>query len=58
MTDHARGRDDEVVEDGFGSTWVKCAAGCTLHVVRPGKAQCDCEARQRQHTLSTGGRHA
>ena len=43
MTDHAVGCNDEVVEDGFGSTWAKCGPGCDLHVVRPGKAQCDCE---------------
>ena len=32
------------VEDGFGSVWVKCSSDCGLHVVRPGKAQCDCDA--------------
>ena len=33
------------VEDGHGSTWVKCGPGCDLHVVRPGEAQCSCAAR-------------
>lgn len=34
----------EVVEDGFGGRWVKCKARqCGLHVVRPGKVQCDCD---------------
>lgn len=32
------------VEDGLGSCWEKCLfSECGLHVVRPGKAQCDCE---------------
>lgn len=34
---------DDQVSDGFGSTWVKCSPTCDLHVVRPGKAQCNCE---------------
>ena len=34
----------DVVEDGFGGRWVKCKARqCGLHVVRPGKVQCDCD---------------
>ena len=34
----------EVIEDGFGGRWVKCKARqCGLHVVRPGKVQCDCD---------------
>ena len=32
------------VEDGFGSAWVRCGPACRLEVVRPGKAQCDCES--------------
>ena len=34
--------DAKVIEDGFGSTWIKCGPGCDLQVVRPGKAQCNC----------------
>ena len=30
------------IHDDFGSTWVKCASDkCSLHIVRPGKVQCD-----------------
>ena len=30
------------IEDGFGNVWTKCGkADCGLHVVRPGKTQCD-----------------
>lgn len=30
------------VDDGFGNTWLMChAADCDLHVVRPGKVQCN-----------------
>jgi hypothetical protein len=29
------------VNDGFGSSWVKCGKGCDLQVVRPGKVQCN-----------------
>lgn len=32
-----------VIEDGFGSTWVRCADDCRMQVVRPGKVQCDCD---------------
>lgn len=33
-----------MIEDGFGNTWSKCEReNCGLHVVRPGKVQCDCE---------------
>jgi hypothetical protein len=32
---------EELVEDGFGSTWSKCSHPlCDLQVVRPGKSQC------------------
>lgn len=33
------------VEDGFGGVWQRCnrPGGCGLQVVRPGKAQCNCE---------------
>ena len=37
------GHRNELVEDGFGSTWVKHGPDCDLHVVRPGKAQCNCD---------------
>lgn len=30
-----------VISDGFGNSWRKCAAGCHLEIVRPGKVQCD-----------------
>ena len=32
------------IDDGFGNSWLKCElkAGCGMHVVRPGKAQCWC----------------
>jgi len=36
------GHHGEVVEDGFGSLWVRCGSRCDLEVVRPGKAQCSC----------------
>ena len=35
------------IEDGHGSCWVKCHKNCGLHVVRPGKAQCDCDGFDR-----------
>lgn len=34
----------EVINDGFGNAWVKCLrADCSLHIVRPGKVQCEGE---------------
>lgn len=37
-------RFEDTISDGFGSEWAKCRRpDCGLHVVRPGKAQCDCE---------------
>ena len=33
-----------VVDDSFGNAWDKCERfDCGLHVVRPGKVQCDAE---------------
>lgn len=44
-----RAREDEpvvrggVITDGLGNFWRKCAKrDCKLHVVRPGKVQCEC----------------
>jgi hypothetical protein len=31
----------DYIEDGFGSRWPLCGPYCDLHVVRPGKVQCD-----------------
>lgn len=34
---------ERTIEDGFGSCWELCdRQDCGLQVVRPGKAQCDC----------------
>lgn len=33
------------VEDGHGNAWAKCKADCRMHIVRPGKADCDCDWR-------------
>ena len=36
--------DDETVSDGFGSTWSAWCPMCgrkSIHVVRPGKCQCE-----------------
>lgn len=41
------------VEDGLGGLWPKCSENCSLHVVRPGKVQCnrDCaECPSREET--------
>jgi hypothetical protein len=35
-------RPEQTVADDFGSVWVKHGPDCDLHVVRPGKAQCNC----------------
>ena len=36
--------DDKTIDDGFGNAWKKCnAPRCGLHIVRPGKVQCDCD---------------
>lgn len=32
---------DNTISDGFGSFWIPCRSDCGLHVVRPGKVQCD-----------------
>lgn len=29
------------IHDGFGSCWDRCGDDCDLHIVRPGKAQCN-----------------
>lgn len=35
---------DQEIEDGFGSSWMKCdRKNCGLQVVRPGKTQCWCD---------------
>lgn len=34
------------VEDGYGSSWRRYHANCGLHVVRPGKAGCNCDHLQ------------
>ena len=34
------------IDDGFGSTWLRCKPDCQLEVVRPGKVQCECEYRE------------
>lgn len=36
-------RDADTIQDGFGSTWVKCSPTCDMQVVRPGKVQCSCD---------------
>lgn len=32
-----------VLDDGHGNTWEKCGPICRMHIVRPGKTQCDCD---------------
>jgi hypothetical protein len=33
-----------LLDDGFGNVWMKCEReDCDLHIVRPGKVQCQCE---------------
>ena len=32
-----------IVDDGFGSEWVRCKADCGIQFVRPGKVQCECD---------------
>jgi len=34
-------REGATIDDGHGSRWPKCGPGCSLHIVRPGKVQCD-----------------
>jgi len=29
------------IDDGHGNRWQRCGSGCDLHVVRPGKVQCN-----------------
>ena len=32
----------EIIEDGLGDSWNKCLRrDCSLHVVRPGRVQCE-----------------
>lgn len=38
--------DTDRISDGFGTEWERCGPGCDLHVVRPGKVQCNCTADQ------------
>lgn len=49
--------DPEIVEDGFGGSWVKCGPGCDMHVVRPGKVQCNCSknSQSQRNDLRTEG---
>jgi len=35
--------NESTIEDGYGSYWGRCHENCGLNVVRPGKAQCDCD---------------
>lgn len=37
----AKAMDFGSVEDGFGSSWPRCGAKCSLHVLRPGKSDCN-----------------
>jgi hypothetical protein len=40
-----------IVDDGFGNAWAKCGhSECDLHVVRPGKVQCNryCENEETE----------
>lgn len=46
LTEGLTRHEGRIVKDGFGSEWLRCGPGCDLHVVRPGKAQCNCESRQ------------
>lgn len=46
--------ESRIVEDGFGSQWLKCGPGCTLHVVRPGKVQCECDSPDNGHAIAPG----
>ena len=34
------------VSDGFGSVWLLCKPDCGIEVVRPGKAQCECDFKE------------
>ncbi len=36
------------VEDSHGAIWEKCSPICDLHVVRPGKVQCNCTEGRRE----------
>lgn len=42
-TDDNELRDLTIIEDGFGGSWVTHGPGCDMHVVRPGKVQCNCD---------------
>jgi hypothetical protein len=38
------------LDDGFGNMWLKCDRGdCGLHIVRPGKVQCEHEQCPTSH---------
>lgn len=50
--------DPDVIEDGHGSSWRRCGAGCDLDVVRPGQVQCNrtsyhCADRDAYHPNAT-----
>jgi hypothetical protein len=34
------------ISDGFGSVWLLCKPDCGIQVVRPGKAQCECDFKE------------
>jgi len=38
-------KKENMIEDGFGSVWKKCGSNCSLHVVRPGKTDCNCTGK-------------
>jgi hypothetical protein len=42
--DYHLAEDHGWVDDGFGNRWSRCKKACELEVVRPGQAQCRCEA--------------
>lgn len=39
-------QSSDTLDDGHGNRWDKCGPGCTLHVVRPGKVQCEGECKE------------
>jgi hypothetical protein len=36
----------DMLSDGFGNQWEKCAEDCLLEIVRPGKVQCVCDEEE------------
>lgn len=53
--DTQAGDGDQVVDDGFGNVVVRCGDGCTLHVVRPGRFQCNSDAPACPDRLDVAG---